>query len=243
MIDPIRSSPGPRSGPPRHVAIIMDGNRRWARERNLRSVEGHRAGAQTLRAIVRAAAEAHIEILTVFAFSEENWARDPAEVLGLMELVRLFALRERDSLLAENVRVRTIGRVERLPEATKAALAGLVDATANNDGLLLNIALNYGARTELCDAIRALALDVQRGVLPLEALDEDVLPRYLYTAGLPDPDLLIRTGGELRVSNFLLYQIAYAELWSTTAHWPDFNAALFAQALGSFASRQRRFGT
>ncbi len=243
MIDPIRTGHDAPLGHPRHVAIIMDGNRRWARERNLRAVEGHRAGARTLRTIVRAAAKAHLEILTVFAFSEENWARDPAEVLALMELVRLFALRERESLVAENVRVRTIGRIERLPEATKTALAELVGATANNDGLLLNIALNYGARTELCDAIRALALDVQRGVLPLSALDEDVLPRYLYTAGLPDPDLLIRTGGELRVSNFLLYQIAYAELWATPAQWPDFNADLLAQALGSFATRQRRFGT
>ncbi|MGP6189296.1 MAG: polyprenyl diphosphate synthase [Vulcanimicrobiaceae bacterium] len=243
MIEPIRSSPGALTGRPRHVAIIMDGNRRWASERNLRPVEGHRAGAQTLRTIVRAAADARIEILTVFAFSEENWGRDPAEVGSLMELVGLFALRERDSLVAENVRVRTIGRIERLPQSTQAALAALVDATARNDGLLLNIALNYGARTELCDAIRTLATDVQNGVLPLSALDEDVLPRYLYTAGLPDPDLLIRTGGELRVSNFLLYQIAYAELWSTTAHWPDFDANLLAQALGSFATRQRRFGT
>jgi undecaprenyl diphosphate synthase len=242
MIDPIRTGHGAQHTP-RHVAIIMDGNRRWAHERKLRAVEGHRAGAQALRTIVRAAAKAQIQILTVFAFSEENWGRDPGEILSLMELVRHFALRERDSLLAENVRVRTIGRVERLPGPTKAALAELVEATAHNDGLLLNIALNYGARTELCDAIRALALDVQRGVLPLSALDEDVLPRYLYTAGLPDPDLLIRTGGELRVSNFLLYQIAYAELWSTTAHWPDFDAALLGQALGSFATRQRRFGT
>ncbi|MFY9780589.1 MAG: polyprenyl diphosphate synthase [Candidatus Baltobacteraceae bacterium] len=243
MIDPIRTSPNALTGRPRHVAIIMDGNRRWARERSLRPLEGHRAGAQTLRAVVRAAAQAQLEILTVFAFSEENWGRDPGEVVALMELIRLFALRERESLLAENVRVRTIGRVERLPEPTKAALAELVAATARNDGLLLNIALNYGARTELCDAIRALAADVQRGALPLAALDEDVLPRYLYTAGLPDPDLLIRTGGELRVSNFLLYQIAYAELWSTTVHWPDFDAALLEQALGSFATRQRRFGT
>ena len=243
MIDPLRSAPNALPGRARHVAIIMDGNRRWAVERNLRPVEGHRVGAQTLRAIVRAAAQAQIEILTVFAFSEENWAREPGEIASLMELIRLFALRERDSLLAESVRVRTIGRVERLPEATKTALAELVEATAQNDGLLLNIALNYGARTELCDAIRALAADVQRGALPLAALDEDVLPRYLYTAGIPDPDLLIRTGGELRVSNFLLYQIAYAELWSTRVHWPDFDATLLAQALGSFATRQRRFGT
>jgi undecaprenyl diphosphate synthase len=243
MIEPIRSGPQPLACRPRHVAIIMDGNRRWARERGLRPIRGHHAGAQTLRTVVRAAAQAQIEILTVFAFSEENWARDAGEVLELMALVRRFARSERDSLVAENVRVRTIGRVERLPAPTKGALAELVAATAANDGLLLNVALNYGARTELCDAVRALAGDVQRGVLLLDELNEEVLPRYLYTAGLPDPDLLIRTGGELRVSNFLLYQIAYAELWSTTVQWPDFDAGLLAQALGSFASRQRRFGT
>jgi undecaprenyl diphosphate synthase len=231
------------AGRPRHVAIVMDGNRRWARERGLSTIEGHRAGAQTLRSIVRAAAASGIEILTVYAFSEENWRRGPAEVMPLMELVRLFALRERQTLRAEKVRVRTIGRVDRLPEPTKAALEELAAATADNDGLLLNLAIDYGARAELCHAIRALAVDVQNGRLTLDALDDEVLSRYLYTAGLPDPDLLIRTGGELRVSNFLLYQIAYAELWSTPVNWPDFDPELLGQALGAFATRRRRFGT
>jgi len=228
---------------PRHVAIIMDGNRRWAHERGLPAVEGHRAGASALRETVRAAARAGIEVLTVFAFSEENWKRDEREVELLMELVRAFALREAADLRASGIRVRAIGRTAALPPATKTAIEALTGATAGCDGMLLNLALNYGARTELCDAIRALAIDVQRGRLPMEAIDDDVLSNYLYTAGLPDPDLLIRTGGELRVSNFLLYQIAYSELWSTGVHWPDFDAARLGEALADFARRQRRFGS
>lgn len=222
--------------------MIMDGNRRWARERGLDSIEGHRAGARTLRDIARASAPLGIEILTVYAFSEENWQREPSEVDLLMELVRAFADDEREALGSKNVRVRAIGRLEALPAPTKFALDALIAATAGNDGLLLNLALNYGARSELCDAIRALSLDVKGGRLALSAIDDNVLSGYLYTAGLPDPDLLIRTGGELRLSNFLLYQVAYTELWSTPVYWPDFDADRLAEALASFATRQRRFG-
>jgi undecaprenyl diphosphate synthase len=232
-----------RADAPRHVAIIMDGNRRWARARGLTAVEGHRAGAEALRATARAAADAGIEILTVYAFSEENWRREASEVGLLMDLVRHFALREAKALRAENVRVRALGRIEALPAATRAAVETLVRETAGCDGLLLNLALNYGARSELCDAIKALAEDVRDGRLGLEAIDDDILGNYLYTAGLPDPDLLIRTGGELRVSNFLLYQIAYTELWSTPEPWPSFDAALLDCALADFAGRQRRFGS
>jgi undecaprenyl diphosphate synthase len=228
---------------PRHVAIIMDGNCRWARERGLPAVEGHRAGATALRETIRTSAKVGLEILTVFAFSEENWKRERGEVALLMDLVRVFALREAEELRAQNVRVRAIGRTDALPQATKAAIDVLVATTASCDGMLLNLALNYGARSELCDAIRALALDVQAGRLGIESIDDDVLSKYLYTAGLPDPDLLIRTGGELRVSNFLLYQIAYSELWSTPVHWPAFNGAVLRSALADFAHRQRRFGT
>ena len=228
--------------PPRHVAIIMDGNRRWALERGLPAIEGHRAGVRALREATRAAAAAGVEVLTVFAFSEENWRRDPTEVGLLMELVGFFAAREADDLCKENVRVRAIGRVERLPAAARTAVETLAARTSRNDGLVLNLALNYGARTELCDAMRALALDVRDGRLTLEAIDDNSLAAYLYTAGLPDPDLLIRTGGELRVSNFLLYQIAYAELWTTPVHWPAFDAALLREAIAAFATRQRRFG-
>lgn len=228
---------------PRHVAIIMDGNRRWARERHLPAIEGHRAGAATLRDVARAAARAGVEILTVYAFSEENWRREATEVGPLMDLVRSFALREAAALRDENVRVRAIGHLEGLPATTRAAVETLTQATAGGTGLLLNLALNYGARRELCDAIRALAREVRDGRLALEAVDDDALSGYLYTAGLPDPDLLIRTGGELRLSNFLLYQIAYTELWSTATYWPDFDAAHFRAALADFSTRQRRFGS
>jgi undecaprenyl diphosphate synthase len=228
---------------PRHVAIIMDGNRRWARERHLPAIEGHRAGAATLRDVARAAARAGVEILTVYAFSEENWRREATEVGPLMDLVRSFALREAAALRDENVRVRAIGHLEGLPATTRAAVETLTQATAGGTGLLLNLALNYGARRELCDAIRALAREVRDGRLALEAVDDDALSGYLYTAGLPDPDLLIRTGGELRLSNFLLYQIAYTELWSTATYWPDFGAAHFHAALADFSTRQRRFGS
>jgi undecaprenyl diphosphate synthase len=233
----------PRTAAPRHVAIIMDGNRRWARERGLPAIEGHRAGSAALRATARAASQAGIGILTVFAFSEENWRREAAEVGLLMDLVQHVAAREAAALRAENVRVRALGRIDRLPATTRVAIETLVRETAACDGLLLNLALNYGARTELCDAIRALARDVRDGNLGLDAIDDDVLGNYLYTAGLPDPDLLIRTGGELRVSNFLLYQIAYTELWSTQRYWPDFDGTLLETALADFATRQRRFGS
>jgi undecaprenyl diphosphate synthase len=228
---------------PRHVAIIMDGNRRWATQRGLRASDGHRAGALALRDTVRACARVGIDVLTVFAFSDDNWKRGETEVGQLMELIGGFAASELAGLRDENVRVRTIGRIEALPKTARLAIDALVASTADNDGLILNLALNYGARTELCDAIRALAIDVQNGTLATDALNDDSLANYLYTAGLPDPDLLIRTGGELRVSNFLLYQIAYAELWSTPVPWPDFTAETLSHALVEYASRQRRFGS
>jgi len=228
---------------PKHVAIIMDGNRRWARDRGLPTVAGHRAGATTLRELARTASARGLGILTVYAFPEENWRREAGEVSLFMDLMRGFAMGEATALRDANVRVRAIGRTAALPEPTRAAIEALVAATASCDGLLLNLALNYGARGELCDALRALANDVRCGSLGPDAIDDEVLGKYLYTAGLPDPDLLIRTGGDLRVSNFLLYQIAYAELWATRTLWPDFDAAQLDIALGEFASRQRRFGS
>ncbi|MEO6991522.1 MAG: polyprenyl diphosphate synthase [Candidatus Baltobacteraceae bacterium] len=227
---------------PRHLAIIMDGNRRWAAERALPAIEGHRQGARALREIAAACARAGIAHLTVFAFSEENWQRGPAEVGPLMELVRSFARTEARRLARSGIRVRLLGRPDRLPEATRIALDELVSGTAACEGMTLNLAVDYGARTELCDAVRALANDVATGRLNGATIDENTLSGYLYTAGTPDPDLLIRTGGELRVSNFLLYQIAYAELWATTTHWPDFTPELLHGALEAFSLRQRRFG-
>ena len=241
MIERARVAPAAATVP-RHLAIIMDGNRRWAAQRALPSLEGHRRGARALRHVTNACANAGIGHLTVFAFSEENWQRDATEVGLLMDLVGVFARAEARALVRANVRARVIGRPDRLPPATSLALHELTSRTAACDGMTLNLAIDYGARAELCDAVRALALDVVRGRIRASTIDEDTLGKYLYTAGIPDPDLLIRTGGELRVSNFLLYQIAYAELWSTPAFWPDFTPSLLQEALDSFAARQRRFG-
>ena len=227
---------------PRHVAIIMDGNRRWAAAHGVPAIEGHRRGMLTLRRIVTAAAKAGIGVLTVYAFSEENWGRERSEVGALMDIGAAFARREAAAFVREEVRVRAIGRRDRLPPALREALAALETQTANATGMTLNVAVDYGARTELCAAVRSLAADVAAGRLDPETIDEDTIAGSLSTAGLPDPDLLIRTGGELRLSNFLLYQCAYTELWSTNVPWPAFDARAFNGALEAFAQRQRRFG-
>jgi undecaprenyl diphosphate synthase len=227
---------------PRHVAIIMDGNRRWAAAHGLPAIEGHRRGVQTLHRVIEAASRAHIDVLTVYAFSEENWGRPNDEVGPLFDLARAFARREAKALVRENVRVRLIGRRDRLPRAAVDALEELETRTIACSGLTLNLAIDYGARTELAGAIRTLAIDVAAGRLDPAAIDDAAISARLHTAGQPDPDLLIRTGGDLRLSNFLLYQCAYTELWSTAVTWPDFDAAAFDAALASFASRQRRFG-
>jgi undecaprenyl diphosphate synthase len=231
------------SGPiPKHVAIIMDGNRRWAREHNLPIIEGYRRGMTTLRETTRACRAFNVPVLTVYGFSEENWKREESEISLLFELCCAFARNELDMLRKENVRVRVIGRIERLPRAPRKALEDLVDKTAGNDGTILNLAVNYSGRTEMKDAMTALAQDVRSGALSVEAIDDTTLGTYLYTAGLPDPDLLIRPGGEFRLSNFLLYQIAYTELWVTDVYWPEFTRAHFAEAIIEFQRRQRRFG-
>jgi len=227
---------------PQHVAIIMDGNRRWAAANGLPQIEGHRRGMLTLRRIVIAAAKAGIDVLTVYAFSEENWGRSTAEVGALMDIGAAFARREAEAFVREGVRVRTIGRRDRLPIALREALTVLETRTAGGGTMTLNLAVDYGARTELATAVRTLAEDVLAGRLEPDAIDEDAIAARLSTAGLPDPDLLIRTGGELRLSNFLLYQCAYTELWSTPVPWPQFDARAFGSALASYAQRQRRFG-
>ncbi len=231
------------AGPlPKHVAIIMDGNRRWARERNLPIVEGYRRGMTTLRETTRACRDFDVPILTVYGFSEENWKRQESEVSLLFELCCAFARNELDMLRRENVSVRVIGRIEGLPRAPRQALEDLVRKTSDNDGTILNLAVNYSARTEMRDAMTALAEDVRAGTLRVEAIDDATLGSYLYTKGLPDPDLLIRPGGEFRLSNFLLYQIAYTELWVTDVFWPEFTRAHFAEAIVEFQRRQRRMG-
>ncbi|MBV8644121.1 MAG: di-trans,poly-cis-decaprenylcistransferase [Candidatus Eremiobacteraeota bacterium] len=220
----------------------MDGNRRWARANNVPALEGHRRGMQALERTVDAALRAGIGMLTVYAFSEENWSRERREVFGLFGLAESFAREKAASLAARGVRVRTIGRRDRLPQGVVEAFRILEERTAHGSAMLLTIAIDYGARTELRDACRALARDVAAGRIAPESIDEDALAAKLWTAGLPDPDLVVRTGGELRLSNFLLYQSAYAELWSTADPWPDFDAATLSRAIGAFAGRDRRFG-
>ena len=223
---------------PRHVAIIMDGNRRWARARGLPELEGHPAGVEAIRGVLRHARRRGLRVLTLYAFSRENWARSDTEVVGLFGLLEAAIRSETEELLAQGVRVRMIGRMDELPPETRASIAEALDATAGGAEMLLNIAFNYAGRTELVDAVRRI---VASGV-PAGAIDESTIASALYTTGIPDPDLVIRTGGEQRLSNFLIWQTAYAELVTTDTLWPDFGAQALDDALLDFASRQRRFG-
>jgi len=223
---------------PRHVAIIMDGNRRWARLRDLPELEGHAAGVEAIRTLLRHAVRRGVPVLTLYAFSRENWARSDEEVTGLFGLLETAIRSETDELRAQGVRVRLLGRLDELPAATRVSIGQALDATAGGECLQLNIAFNYAGRTELVDAFRTL---VASGVAPDE-IDEGTISAALYTAGLPDPDLVIRTGGEQRLSNFLIWQSAYAEFYSCDALWPDFGPDAFDAALLEFASRHRRFG-
>ena len=228
---------------PHHVAIVMDGNRRWAAERGLPIAYGYKRGVRTLRKILRAARRSGVRVVTAYAFSEENWNRPRAEVRLLMELCAQAARGELRALAREGVRIRLCGRTDRLPLRTRSALEALVAETAANDAITLNLAIDYGGRREIGDAVRALAREVSRGLRDAESIDEYAVGSRLYTAGLPDPDLVIRTGGELRLSNFLLFQAAYAEFWATPVYWPDFDETHWAAALNAFAIRQRRYGT
>jgi undecaprenyl diphosphate synthase len=227
---------------PRHVAIIMDGNRRWARERRMPAIEGHRRGIVALREVTRAASDWAIPMLTVYGFSTENWKRDSTEISLLLDLCVYFAQSEVAELRRNNVRVHVIGRYEQLPASSRDALDGLMAKTADCTGLTLNLAVNYSGRSELRDAVRALARDVQAGRLAPDAIDEARLASYLYTAGMPDPDMLIRPGGESRLSNFLLYQAAHTELVMTEVFWPDFGRNDFAAAVAEFQRRGRLAG-
>lgn len=227
---------------PQHIAIIMDGNRRWAEQRGLPVAEGHRAGAESLRDVVRFCGELGIPYLTVYAFSTENWKRPEDEVRALMDLLVEYLGREVDELDANGVCVRAIGRLEELPAATRLALAAAEDRTSHNSRLILTLALNYGGRAELVDAARRLATEAAAGRLDPRGIDEDTLSRYLYAGDIPDPDLLIRPAGEFRVSNFLLWQIAYTEFWVTPVLWPDFRRQHLAEGLLEYQRRERRFG-
>jgi undecaprenyl diphosphate synthase len=227
---------------PLHVAIIMDGNGRWALERGLPRVAGHREGVKAARAVARAARELGIRYLTLYAFSSENWSRPVDEVSTLMSLLERSIDQELPELMANNVRLRVIGRPNNIPSRVKRGIDRVVAATAGNKGMTLVMAFNYGGRDELVDACRALARQVQRAEITPEEIDETRVGRALYTEGIPDPDLLIRTSGEMRISNFLLWQIAYTELWVTPTLWPDFSPRELYLAVADFQCRERRFG-
>jgi undecaprenyl diphosphate synthase len=232
-----------RSHPlPDHVAIIMDGNGRWATRRGFPRVAGHREGAKAARAVFRAAHELGLRHLTLYAFSTENWARPEDEVATLMRLLEEAIVRELPELMARNVRLRVIGRSNGVPLPVRRGLERVVHETRHNSGLHLMMAFNYGGRDELLDAFRALAGKVRAGELEPEEISEAHVSRALYTDGIPDPDLLIRTSGEMRISNFLLWQIAYTELWVTPVLWPDFGPRELYRALADFQGRTRRFG-
>jgi undecaprenyl diphosphate synthase len=224
---------------PRHVAIIMDGNRRWAKARRLPAIEGHRRGIVALRRVTRAASDLGIPMLTVYGFSTENWKRDSTEISLLLDLCVFFAQSEVAELDRNNVRVRVIGQYRALPPASRDALDKLMEKTADNDGLQLNLAVNYSARAELRIAIENVARDVKAGRLDPQAIDEAIVASYLSTASMPDPDLLIRPGGESRLSNFLLYQLAEAEMYLTETLWPDFDRDHFVRALDAYRAREQ----
>ena len=220
----------------------MDGNGRWAAARGLPREKGHEAGAESVRAIVRACRKKGVEALTLYSFSTENWRRPPTEVGALMTLLRQYVLQERREILDQGIQLRAIGQIERLPVLVRTPLRALSRESRHNTGMVLNLALSYGARAEIVTAVQAIAEKVKRGRLQPSDIDEAVIGQHLSTAGLPDPDLLIRTSGEHRISNFLLWQIAYAEIHVTDVFWPDFREAALDAALADYAGRERRFG-
>lgn len=227
---------------PRHIAVIMDGNGRWAEERGFPRIFGHRNGAYAVRETVQMCGKLGVEVLTLYSFSAENWKRPKDEIDALMHLCVTYCDGERDELISENIRVRVLGRVRELPQEVQDAIARLEEATGACTGPTLCLALNYGSRAEIVDAVRSIAQDARDGKLEPDAIDDEEIGRRLYTRGLPDPDLLIRTAGEMRLSNYLLWQISYAELYVTETLWPDFDGRGLLEAVRSFASRRRRFG-
>jgi len=227
---------------PRHIAIIMDGNGRWAEQQGKPRIMGHRAGVESVQDIVRAARELGIGVLTLYAFSTENWKRPPLEVQALMGLLKSFLESELATMVHNNVSLRCLGQKDRIPPEVRKVLDRVIQETAGNTGLILNLALSYGGRSEITQAVQAIAQKCQAGTLNPAEIDQSVLEQHLYTAGLPDPDLVIRTGGETRLSNFLLWQASYAELYFTEILWPDFRKKDLLHAILDFQKRQRRFG-
>jgi undecaprenyl diphosphate synthase len=227
---------------PRHIAIIMDGNGRWAQKRGLPRKFGHRAGVESLRDIVKICSELNIQVLTVYAFSTENWKRPREEIDVLMDLLVEYTVKEIGDLCQNGVRVNPIGRLQELPLSAREALNVAVERTRDNNGLILNLALNYGGRSEIVDAINVIASKIEKRGLKAVRVDEKVVSEHLYTAGQPDPDLLIRPSGDFRISNFLIWQLAYTEFWLTPVMWPEFRRVHLLRALVDFQRRERRFG-
>jgi undecaprenyl diphosphate synthase len=227
---------------PNHIAIIMDGNGRWARRKGFIRVRGHEEGVRSVREITTECAEKHIGQLTLYAFSNENWKRSKTEVKFLMRMLKKYLIEERKTIEDNNIILKAIGRIEALPEDVQRELFISIEESKNNTGMVLCLALNYGGRTEIADAARNLAEDVKRRKLAIQDISEDTFKSYMYTSEMSDPDLLIRTGGEMRVSNFLLWEISYAELWFTHVYWPEFRKKHLEEALGDYAKRERRFG-
>jgi undecaprenyl diphosphate synthase len=227
---------------PQHVAIIMDGNGRWAKHRGMNRIRGHEEGAESVRVIVRTSREIGIPWLTLYAFSEENWRRPKVEVEALMVLLKRFLRSELQEMLDHGIRFQAIGRLHKLPKDVQRTLRETAESTASNRNMVLTLALSYGGRQEVTDAARKMAQRVEAGEIRSSDISEAVLSEHLYTANMPDPDLLIRTSGECRISNFLLWQIAYAEIYMTPTYWPDFRKQEYVQALIEYQKRERRFG-
>ena len=232
----------PRERWPRHLAIIMDGNGRWAERRNLPRIEGHRLGVETVRKITEECANLGLEQLTLYCLSSENWKRPQQEIDFLMHLLEQYMIEERTTIMDNNLRVRMVGRRTNIPEQVLRELDRTVEMSRQNDGMWLNLAINYGSRAELVDAMQQIGSKIAAGELSPEQVDEGLISAHLYTAGCADPDLLIRTAGEMRVSNFLLWQISYAEIWVTDKCWPEFTEATLHDAMADFARRNRKFG-
>ena len=227
---------------PKHVAIIMDGNGRWAQARGLPRVEGHRRGADAVQRTIEACIAMGVQVLTLYCLSSENWKRPKEELDFLMDLLRRYLIGERPSLMKNGVQLRVIGKREGLPPEVLQEMDRSLEISKDNKNLILCLAINYGSRLEILDAAKEIALDIQSGKLDPSQIDESSLQDRLYTAGLPDPDLLIRTSGEMRISNFLLWQISYSEIWITEKQWPEFGADELASAIIAYANRDRRFG-
>lgn len=232
----------PRERFPRHIAVIMDGNGRWAQRQNLPRIEGHRRGVACVRRTVEEASRLNLEQLTLYCLSSENWKRPPSELEFLMHLLEQYMIEERATILEQNIRVNILGRREGIPESTQREIDKTIEMSAVNSGTRLCLAINYGGRAEIVDAVQRIVAEVAEGRLSPTDVDEQCLADHLYTAGMPDPDLLIRTAGELRISNFLLWQISYAELWVTEKCWPEFDIPDFHDAIRDFSQRDRRFG-